>query len=286
MLMLNLLTISEMLNISSERINDFTQSLIDGGTSLGKRILIALVIFFIGRYVINLLKKLTRTLLEKQQVDPTIRSFVTSLINTTLMILLLISVIGALGVQTTSIAALIASLGVGIGMALSGNLNNFAGGLVILLFKPFKVNSVIECQGVIGTVKEIQLFHTIINTFDNKVVFVPNGALSSGVITNYSNENTRRISWTFGVDYGTDIEKAKAIITRLLVDDKRVFTDPEPFLALTELADSSVKIVVRVWCKSDDYWNIYFDLNQKVYDTFNTEGVEFPFPQLTVHKAN
>ena len=208
-----------------------------------------------------------------------------SLVNVVLTILLIISVVGALGVQTTSFAALLASAGVAIGMALSGNLANFAGGLIVLLFKPYKVGDYIEAQGVGGSVKEIQIFHTILNTPDNKLVYVPNGALSSGAVINYSYLPTRRVDWTFSVDYGADFEKVKAVITSVLSQDTRILADPAPYIALQALAASSVNVVVRVWVKSADYWDVFFDINRDVYATFNAQGISFPFPQLTVHRA-
>lgn len=159
-------------------------------------------------------------------------------------------------------------------MALSGNLQNFAGGLMVLLFKPYKVGDVIEAQSVSGTVKEIQIFHTILTTFDNKVIYVPNGALSSGVITNYSNQATRRVDWVFGIEYGEDYERVKSVIERLAARDERI---PIRFhYSLHALADSSVNVTLRAWVKSEDYWGVYFDMNQKVYETFNSEGISFP----------
>ncbi|MCX4381226.1 MAG: mechanosensitive ion channel, partial [Parabacteroides distasonis] len=182
--------------------------------------------------------------------------------------------------------ALLASAGVAVGMALSGNLSNFAGGLIILLFKPYKVGDYIEAQGVGGTVKEVQMFHTVLGTVDNKVIYIPNGSLSSGVVTNFSNQTTRRVDWTFGVEYGSDYEKVKQVIESVLAKDSRILSEPAaPFIALTALADSSVNVVVRVWVNSSDYWGVYFDINKNIYATFNEVGIGFPFPQLTVHQA-
>ena len=179
-----------------------------------------------------------------------------------------------------------ASAGVAVGMALSGNLSNFAGGLIILLFKPYKVGDYIEAQGVGGTVKEVQMFHTVLGTVDNKVIYIPNGSLSSGVVTNFSNQTTRRVDWTFGVEYGSDYEKVKQVIESVLAKDSRILSEPAaPFIALTALADSSVNVVVRVWVNSSDYWGVYFDINKNIYVTFNEVGIGFPFPQLTVHQA-
>lgn len=259
--------------------------LVEEGSQLGFTILKALIIFVIGRLLVGLINKLVRGILEKRKVDPSIRSFTRSLVNVILMVLLIVSVVGALGVQTTSFAALLASAGVAIGMALSGNLSNFAGGLIVLLFKPYRVGDYIEAQGVSGTVREVQIFHTVLTTVDNKVIYIPNGSLSSGVVTNYSREERRRVDWQFGVSYGEDYERVRTVILRVLQADGRILEEPAPFIALATLADSSVNVVVRVWVAGTDYWDVYFDMNRKIYETFNAEGISFPFPQLTVHQV-
>ena len=267
---------------ASSKLEEAIRSLVEHGSQLGFTIIKALIVFLVGRLVINLLNKLVRKILSKRDIDPSVKTFVGSLVNVSLTILLIISVVGALGVQTTSFAALLASAGVAVGMALSGNLSNFAGGLIILLFKPYKVGDYIEAQGVGGTVKEVQMFHTVLGTVDNKVIYIPNGSLSSGVVTNFSNQTTRRVDWTFGVEYGSDYEKVKQVIESVLAKDSRILSEPAaPFIALTALADSSVNVVVRV----SDYWGVYFDINKNIYATFNEVGIGFPFPQLTVHQA-
>lgn len=262
------------------------RALIEQGSQLGLTIIKALIVFLVGRLIINLLNKLIRRILSKRDIDPSIKTFVGSLVNVGLTVLLIISVVGALGVQTTSFAALLASAGVAVGMALSGNLSNFAGGLIILLFKPYKVGDYIESQNVGGTVKEIQMFHTVLSTVDNKIIYIPNGSLSSGVVINYSYQTTRRVDWTFGVEYGSDYERVKQVIESVLAKETRILFEPAaPFIALTALADSSVNVVVRVWVNSPDYWGVYFDMNKTIYATFNEQGIGFPFPQLTVHQA-
>lgn len=270
-----------------DKLSLITQQLIDSGVQAGGHILKAVLVFIVGRFLISLLKRLTARLMDKREVDVSIKTFVKSLVNILLTILLIISVVGALGVETTSFAALLASAGVAIGMALSGNLQNFAGGLVILLFKPYKVGDWIEHtnQSVSGTVKEIQIFHTILTTADNKQIYIPNGSLSSGVIVNYSYQKTRRVEWIVGVDYGEDYAKVAKVMREILDADKRILTDPAPFVALNALDASSVNVIARVWVNSGDYWNVYFDINQAIYDTFNKEGINFPFPQLTVHQG-
>lgn len=274
-----------MENLTQIDINQTISTLIDSGASLGTNIIKAALVFFIGRFLVKMVNKLVRNIMEKRNIDPSVKSFIGSLIYILLMILLIVSVVGALGVQTTSFAALLASAGVAIGMALSGNLQNFAGGLVILLFKPYKVGDFIETQTQSGTVHEIQIFHTILTTPDNKVIYVPNGSLSSGVIVNYSHQLTRRIEWTFGVEYGEDYEKVRTVLAAILKKDTRILTDPAPYIALKALDASSVNITARVWVNSNNYWDVYFDINKTVYKVFNEQGINFPFPQLTIHQG-
>ena len=259
--------------------------LVSFGISAGGHILTAIVVFLVGKLIVNALNRLVARILEKRHVDTSVKTFLKSLTNILLTIILIISVIGALGINTTSFAALLASAGVAIGMALSGNLQNFAGGLIILLFKPYKVGDLIESQGVIGVVSEIQILHTIITTADNKVIYIPNGSLSSGVVINYSNKDTRRVEWTVGVEYGEDYTKVEQTVRDILAADSRVLKTPEPFIVLSALDASSVNVLIRVWVKSSDYWDVYFGINKKIYAVFNEKGIGFPFPQLTVHQA-
>lgn len=261
-------------------------ALIEQGAQLGLTLVKALVVFLIGRLVINLINRVVKRVLVKRNIEPSVKTFVESLVNVVLTILLIVTVVGTLGVQTTSFAALLASAGVAIGMALSGNLSNFAGGLVILLLKPYRVGDYIEYLNVGGTVREIQIFHTVLATVDNKIIYIPNGSLSSGVVTNFSHQTTRRVDWTFGVDYGSDYDRVKQVLETIIARESRILSEPaEPFVALHALAGSSVNVVVRVWVNSSDYWPVYFDINKIVYETFNAEGIGFPFPQLTVHQA-
>lgn len=271
--------------LSFSKLQYLVEKMTGWGVDIGGRIISAAIIFFIGRILISLIKKFIAKVLVKRNIDAGIQSFVRSLVNILLTILLVVAVIGKLGVETTSFAALLASAGVAIGMALSGNLQNFAGGLVVLLLRPYKVGDWIESQGVSGTVREIQIFHTILTTADNKVIYIPNGALSSGTVINYSKEDTRRVDWIIGVEYGEDYNKVEETVRRIIAADKRILNTPEPFLALHALADSSVNVVIRVWVKSQDYWGVYFDMNRIIYSEFNKEGISFPFPQLTVHQA-
>lgn len=261
------------------------EKLIDLCIGAGKNILIAIVVYFVGRFLISLLQRLMANMLERRKVEVSIQIFLKSTVNILLNVLLIISVVGALGINTTSFAALLASAGVAIGMALSGNLQNFAGGLIILFFKPYKVGDWIEAQGVSGSVTAIQIMHTIVTTADNKVVYIPNGAMSSGVITNYSRMDTRRVEWIVGVDYGEDIDKVKGVVESLIQNDSRILKDPAPIVALHALDASSVNVTIRVWVANKDYWDVYFEMNKKIYEEFNRQGINFPFPQLTIHQS-
>ena len=268
-----------------DKVQELIQQLTNWGISTGKQIIAALIIFLVGRLLISLINKLVAKVLARKHVDAGVQTFVKSFVNIMLTILLIVAIISKLGVDTTSFAALLASAGVAVGMALSGNLQNFAGGLIILLFRPFKVGDFIECQGVSGTVKEIQIFHTILTSGDNKVIYIPNGGLSSGTVINYRRAETRRVDWTFTVEYGEDFDKVESVINRLIEADERILNTPAPFVNLIALADSSVNVVVRVWVKSENYWDVFFSMNKAVYATFNKEGINFPFPQLTIHQA-
>lgn len=267
------------------KVQTLLHQLFDWSVAAGGRIVGAIIIYIVGRFIISFVNKLVAGILEKRKIDIGIQTFVRSLVNILLTILLGVAIIGKLGIETTSFAALIASAGVAVGMAFSGNLQNFAGGIIVLLLRPFKVGDWIECQGVSGTVREIQIFHTILTTGDNKVIYIPNGALSSGTVVNFNREETRRVEWIIGVDYGEDYDRVETVVRRVLSADSRILNAPEPFIALHALDSSSVNIVVRVWVKNADYWGVYFDMNKNIYSEFNKEGIDFPFPQMTIHQA-
>ena len=270
----------------STKLDLFLDKLLDFSVDAGKNIFIACLIYSIGCFIIKQINRLVAKILEKRKVEPSVQTFLKSLVKILLKMILAFAVISKLGVETTSFAALMASAGVAIGMALSGNLSNFAGGLIILVFKPFKVGDYIEGPDVNGTVKEIQIFHTILSTLDNRMIYVPNGILNNNAITNYSKQETRRVDWVFGVEYGEEIGKVRAVIQRIIKNDPRILDTPAPLIALSTLNASSVDITVRVWVKASDYWSVLFDINEIVYDTFNKEGINFPFPQLTVHQTS
>ena len=270
----------------SDQITQAVGKLLDSSVDIGLRLLGAIAIYLIGKYIIKWLNKLFEKLMIRRKMDPTVTSFLKSLINILLYLVLALSIIGQLGIKLTGIAALIASAGMAVGMALSGNLSNFAGGLLILVFRPFKVGDYIESSaGASGTVKEIQIFHTILVTPDNKTIYAPNGNLSNGVITNYSMKDLRRVEWDIAVEYGTDFTKVEQAVKNIIAQNPMIVQTPEPSILLGELADSSVNIKIRVWVKTDDYWAVNFQMNKDIYETFNKEGIEFPFPQLTVHQG-
>ncbi len=280
--MFTLLT-AQTSQLTAAHFDQLLEKLLDLSITAGKHILAAAVVFFLGRIVVRFLNNLFAKMLSRRKIDVGVQSFLRSAVNILLTVLLVVSVIGALGISTTSFAALLASAGVAIGMALSGNLQNFAGGLIILLFKPYKVGDWIEAQGVQGRVTEIQIFHTILTMVDNKVVYIPNGSMSTAVVINYTRNETRRVEWTIGVDYGEDVERVRAAIRGVVDADARILADPAPFVAVGALADSSVNIVVRVWTRQEDYWAVFHETYQKIYAEFNRQGIDFPFPQQTVH---
>lgn len=263
--------------------NEVWSQLLSSAVDFGLKILIAILVYWIGKFLIDLLYKVVKNTLERRNVDASINTFLLSLIRMVMMFVLIITIISVLGINTSSFVALFASAGVAIGMALSGTLQNFAGGVMLLLFKPYKVGDWIDAAGVSGGVKEIQIFNTILTTADNKLIIIPNGKLSNDTITNYSKAGTRRVDWSFGISYGDDFDKAKAVLTQFINEDKRIMQDPAPAIFLDQLADSSVQVVVRAWVDGGDYWGVFYDMNERVYKEFGKHGLSFPFPQMDVH---
>lgn len=249
----------------------------------GPKLAGAILALFIGLWVANMVAGGLSRRMEKSEVDPSLRPFMTSLVSTLLKVLVLVSVLGMVGIQMTSFIAILGAAGLAVGMALSGTLQNFAGGVMILIFRPFKVGDFIDAQGYTGTVNAIQIFNTILKTPDNKTVVIPNGGLSTSSMVNYSTEPTRRVDWTFGIAYGDDIDKAKEVLTILLMSNEKVLKDPAPFVELGELADSSVNFTVRAWVNAADYWAVHFYMLEQVYRKFAEEGLNIPFPQMDVH---
>ncbi|MGY6649301.1 mechanosensitive ion channel family protein [Wenyingzhuangia sp. IMCC45574] len=253
-------------------------------TQYGLKLISAILVWIIGGFIIGLLNKGFAKMLDKSKTDESLQPFLKSLVGAILKAVLVITVLSTLGVEMTSFIAILGAAGLAVGMALSGTLQNFAGGVMILIFKPFKVGDVIEAQGYTGGVKEIQIFNTILKTPDNKTIIIPNGGLSTSSMVNYSTESTRRVDFTFGIGYGDSIEQAKEVLLNILKNDARVINDPaEPFVEVSALADSSVNFAVRVWVNAADYWGVYFDTNAAVYNEFNKAGINIPYPQMDVH---
>lgn len=250
---------------------------------LAIKIVVAIVVFFVGRWLIKLIKKGLTKMMLRGNTEPSLNSFIMSLISVLLTFFLILAIVGILGVNTSSLVALLASAGLAIGMALSGTLQNFAGGVMIMLFRPFKVGDYILAQGLEGVVSEIQIFNTHLLTLDNKEIILPNGALSTGTMTVFSKQDTRRVDWVFSIAYGDDYDKAKKVLKRLCDEDKRIMDNPAVMIELIKLNNSSVDITVRAWVKTPDYWPVFFAMNENVYKTFAEEGLNIPFPQMDVH---
>ena len=249
----------------------------------GPKLIGAILVWIIGSWIIKILLKSFTKVLNKQKTDDSLKPFLRSIVSVLLKIMLVISVLGMIGIQMTSFIAILGAAGLAVGMALSGTLQNFAGGVMILIFKPFKVGDIIEAQGHTGSVKEIQIFNTILKTPDNKTIIIPNGGLSNSSMVNYSTEELRRVDWTVGIGYGDDDDKARAVIQKMCDNDSRILKDPSVFIGVSELADSSVNFAVRAWVKAGDYWDVFFNINEDVYKTFDKEGLNIPYPQMDVH---
>lgn len=252
----------------------------------GPKVLGAIVVLIIGLWVIESITRYIKNAFEKREMDASLRGFLSSMIAIILKILLIISVMSMVGIAVTSFIAILGAAGLAIGLALSGTLQNFAGGVIILIFKPYKVGDFITAQGHSGTVEEIQIFVTMLKTPQNVVIIIPNSELATNSLTNYSVKPIRRADWSFGIAYGDSYDQAKEVLLKLLQEDERILKDPEPFIALGELGDSSVNITVRAWANSGDFWGVFFDMNEKVYKTFAKEGINIPFPQMDVHLHN
>jgi small conductance mechanosensitive channel len=246
----------------------------------------ALVVLFIGLWIIKWIRKFFDRYAQKGEMDESLRKFLSRLISLGLKLVLIISVISMMGVATASFIAILGAAGLAIGLSLQGSLANLAGGVLILLFKPFKVGDVIETQGYIGSVSAIEIFNTILITPDNKKIILPNGAVSNGPITNFSAEEMRRVDFVFGIGYDDDINKAKSVLQDMVSKDERILKEPASQIVVSELGDSSVNITVRVWCKKADYWGIYFDMQEAVKKRFDQEKISIPFPQRDVHLYN
>lgn len=264
-------------------VNNYLEKIMNFGIEYAPKLIGGILVLVIGLWIAKLVTKGVGKSLEKSKIDQSLVPFVRALTNIALKALVLITVMGMIGIEMTSFIAIIAAAGLAVGMALSGTLQNFAGGVIILILKPFKLGDFIEAQGFLGTVKEISVFATMLNTPDKKLVIIPNGPLSTGALINYSAEELRRVDWTFGIAYGDDMLTFKKAINDFIADDKRILNDPKSFIGLAELADSSVNFTVRVWVNTPDYWDVFFAMNEKVYTKFPEYKLNIPFPQMDVH---
>jgi len=275
-----------MEELNSTRLQVYTQKAIDLAVEYGPNLILTIIVLIVGLWIIKSVIKAINKTMERTDVDLSLRKFLSSLFGILLKVLLLISVASMVGIATTSFIAILGAAGLAVDLALQGGLANFAGGDIILIFKPIKVGDFIDAQGYMGTVNEIAIFTTILKTPDNKTVIIPNGALSNGSMVNFFTELTRRVDMVFGIGYGDDIEKAKQVLNRLVEADERIPKEPGAQIVVAELGDSSVNFKVRVWCNAADYWGIYFDMHEKVKLTFDKESISIPFPQRDVHVFN
>ncbi len=247
------------------------------------KLVAAILVLVIGRWLARKITNVIRKLLVKQQIDITLVNFLENIIYYTLLIVVVIAAAGQLGINTASFLTIVGAAGLAIGLALRDSLSNFASGVMLILFRPFRVGDVVNAAGVTGKVETISMFTTIMNTPDNQKIIVPNSAITSSTITNITANETRRVDMVIGIGYEDDISRAKDILARLIEEDERILSDPAPTIAVSELADSSVNFVVRPWVKTPDYWNVYFDLTEKIKKTFDAEGISIPYPQTDVH---
>ncbi|WP_346880722.1 mechanosensitive ion channel domain-containing protein [uncultured Algibacter sp.] len=255
-----------------------TKKWLDLAMEYGEKILIAIVIWLIGSFIIKKLIKTTKTIMSKRSYDESLQKFLLNLLGWALKIMLIIVILGTVGVETTSFAAILAAAGLAIGLALQGSLGNFAGGVLLMIFKPIKIGDLIEAQGELGVVKEIEIFTTKLTGLSNREIIIPNGSLSNGNIINYSAEGTRRVDLTFGVGYDSDIKKTKEVLMSVLTSHPKVLKDPAPTVNVSELADSSINFAVRPWSTSDDYWDVYFGITEDVKEALDKAGIEIPYP--------
>jgi len=254
-------------------------------TEYGIKILAAIIIWIVGSWIIKKLLKATKTIMIKKEFDESLQKFLLNLLGWTFKILLILVILAKLGIETTSFAAILAAAGLAVGLALQGSLGNFAGGVLLMIFRPIKIGDLIEAQGEIGVVKEIEIFTTKLTGLSNKEIIIPNGALSNGNIVNYSTEGTRRVDLVFGVGYDSDIKQTKNVLMNVLTSHPSVLKDPAPAVTVMELADSSINFAVRPWCKTEDYWTVYFDVTESTKEALDAAGIEIPYPhQVEIHK--
>ncbi len=266
-----------------EQVNKYLDTAIELSMSYGPKLILAIVTLFVGLWIIGILSRGLEAAFERSGLEETLRKFLRSLTNIGLKALLLISVAAMIGIETTSFIAVLGAAGLAVGLALQGSLANFAGGVLILIFRPYKVGDFIDAAGHMGTVRGIEIFSTVLTTGDNKTIIIPNGAISNSPIINFSKQATRRVDIVFGVGYDDDLKKAKEVLTSLIQADERIHADPEPLIVVSNLGDSSVDITTRSWVNSADYWGVYFDLVENAKLAFDENGISIPYPQTDVH---
>ena len=273
--------------IATTPANELISDLIDSAVVFGLKVLAAIAIYFIGAWLIRKIKSLLGRIFERRNTDAAIASFVQSITSIALTVLLIITTVGTLGIDTSSLAALLTGGGLATGMALNGTVQHFAGGIMILIFRPFQAGDYIEAQGYSGTVSEVNITSTKLTTVDNRVIIIPNGILSNGTVNNYSERTMRRLDITVNVEYGSSSEQTKEVLSGLIADDARVLrtetgAPADPFIALSALNDSSIQFVIRIWTRSEDYWGLHYDLLDKIYNELPKQGIKFPYPKLDI----
>jgi small conductance mechanosensitive channel len=268
--------------------NQLSELLQTKGLDFGINVALAIAIFYVGKLVINMIVRGMRKVMQRQEIDKTLETFVCNLVRMVLLVIVIIAAIGQLGIETTSFIAIFGAAGLAVGLALQGSLSNFAAGVLIVMFRPYRVGDFTEAAGISGVVEQVQILTTVLKTGDNKQIIVPNGQIMDSIITNYSANDKRRVDMVIGVSYDDDIDKVRATLEELVAAEERILEDPACTIAVSALADSSVNFVVRPWVKTADYWGVMFDLTEAIKKRFDQDGISFPFPQQDVHlyKAN
>lgn len=276
-------TVNRLMNLD---FSEISRNLLSEALWVVIKIVIALAVYYIGRWVLHRLIRLLDVAMERRNVDQSLRAFSRSSVRAVFTLLLILIVVSTLGVNVTSLIAVASAATLAIGMALSGTAQNFAGGVMILLMKPYRVGDYISAQGQSGTVREIKLFSTVITTTDNQTIYIPNNSIATAIIDNYSTAELRRVDWTVGISYGDDVDTARSVILGMLNGDARILPDPAPVVWVAALADSSVNLTIRVWTRNEDYWAVFFEYNERFYKELPKAGINFPFPQMDVHVKN
>ena len=276
-------TVNKSLDATNEAVSKYSDMAITYASEYGLKVVAAILIFVIGKWAVKKLTALSKSLMEKANVDKTLVEFVESLVYFVLLMMVILASLNALGINTTSFLAVFGAAGLAIGLALQGSLANVGAAVLIIVFRPFKVGDFVEAGGAVGTVEDVNLFSTIIAPLDNRTVIVPNAAIVGGNITNFSMKEQRRVDHVFGIGYDDDLKLAKETLMEMMTNDPRVIQDPAPFVAVSELGDNSVNFITRAWVKTEDYWDVYFEQIEKVKLTFDEKGISFPYPQMDVH---